>query len=216
MFIDIMHITCIIYIIYFILKCFPRYVVILCTQWWEVEGSLRGMPPSITAKYIRETLASSAITPFCQFCLINLLGFCLNITHIALRAWTFRNCPQTEVTLMCTEHFLMIRYNPTVILCTLPSPDHSCAEITSYQYYNNYFIYYIFLQIESHVQYITYFPFHSIHLGLAVSIPFNGCVGLCSSPEGENNLLQGKRLKYIFCSVSYYTHYTFYTHYFAG
>jgi hypothetical protein len=31
-----------------------------------------GMPPSITAKYIRETLASSAITPFCQFCLTNL------------------------------------------------------------------------------------------------------------------------------------------------
>ena len=106
---------------------FPQVVVISCTQWGEVEGSIGGMPPSITAKYIRETLASSAITPFCQFCLTNLLGFCSNITHIALKASIFRNYPQTEVTLMCTEHFLMIRYNPTVILCTLPSPDHTCA-----------------------------------------------------------------------------------------
>ena len=71
--------------------------------------------------------ANSAITPFCQFCLTNLLGFCLNITHIALKALIFRNCPQTEVTLMCTEHFLMIRYKPTVILCALPSPVHCCA-----------------------------------------------------------------------------------------
>jgi hypothetical protein len=126
-FIDLMHIICIIYIINIILKCFPRYVVISCTQWWEVEGSVRGMPPSITAKYIRETLVSSAITPFSQFCLTNLLGFCLNITHIALKASIFRNCPQTEVTLMCTERFLMIRYKPFVILCALPSPVHGCA-----------------------------------------------------------------------------------------
>ena len=28
----------------------------------------------------------------------------------ALKAWIFRYYPQTEVTLMCTEHFLMIRY----------------------------------------------------------------------------------------------------------
>ena len=111
-----MHIICIIYIINIILKCFPRYVVISCTQWWEVEGSMGGMTHSITEKYIRETLASSAITPFSQFCLTNLLGFCLNITHIAFKASIFRNYPQTEVTLMCTEHFLMIRYKPTVIL----------------------------------------------------------------------------------------------------
>jgi hypothetical protein len=91
-------------------------VVISCIQWWEVEGSRGGMPPSITAKYIRETLASSTITPFSQFCLTNLLGFCLNITHIALKASIFRNCPQTEVTLMCTEPFLMITYKPFVIL----------------------------------------------------------------------------------------------------
>ncbi len=100
---------------------------ISCTQWWEVEGSMGGMPPSITAKYIRETLASSAITPFSQFCLTTLLGFCLNITHIALKALIFRNYPQTEVTLMCTELFLIIRYKPTVILCALPSPVHFCA-----------------------------------------------------------------------------------------
>jgi hypothetical protein len=55
------------------------------------------------------------------------LGFCLNITHIALKASIFRNYPQTEVTLTCTEHFLMIRYKPTVILCALPSPVHCCA-----------------------------------------------------------------------------------------
>ncbi len=39
-----------------------------------------------------------------------LLGFCLNITHIALKASVFRNYPQTEVTLMNKDHFLMIRY----------------------------------------------------------------------------------------------------------
>ena len=83
-------------------------------------------------------------------------------------------------------------------------------------YYNNYIIYCIILVNKSHVQYITYFPFQSIDLGLAVSIPYIGCVDLCSSPEGGNNLTQGKRLKYIFCSVFHYTHYTFYTHYFAG
>jgi hypothetical protein len=83
-------------------------------------------------------------------------------------------------------------------------------------YYNNYIIYCIFLENESHVQYINYFPFHSIDLGLAVSIPYIGCVDLCSSPEGGNNLTQGKSLKYIFCSVIHYTHYTFYAHYFAG
>jgi hypothetical protein len=62
-----------------------------------------------------------------QFCLTNLLGFCLNFTHIALKASIFRNYPQTEVTLMCTEHFLMIRYEANVILCALPSPVHCCA-----------------------------------------------------------------------------------------
>jgi hypothetical protein len=83
-------------------------------------------------------------------------------------------------------------------------------------YYDNYIIYCIILVNQSQVEYITYFPFHSIHLGLAVSIPYIGCVDLCSSPGVENNLTQGKRLKYIFCLVFYYTHYTFYTHYFAG
>ena len=141
-----------------------------------------GMPPSITAKHIRETLASSAITPFSQFCLTNLLGFCSNITHIALKASIFRRCPQTEVTLMCTEHFLMIRYKPTVMLCTLPCPDITCAEITACRYYSHYIIYSIFLQNESPELCISYFPFHSIHLGQAVSISVSGCVDLCSSP----------------------------------
>ncbi len=83
-------------------------------------------------------------------------------------------------------------------------------------YYNNYIIYCIFLVNESHVQYSTYFTFHSIHLGLAVSITYIGCVDLCSSPKGGNNLTQGKILKFNFCWVIHYTHYTFYTHYFAG
>ncbi len=30
--------------------------------------------------------------------------------------------PPTEVTLMCTEHLLMIRYEANVILCAIPSP----------------------------------------------------------------------------------------------
>ncbi len=107
MFNDNMRIICIIYIIYIHVKCFPRYVVISCTQWWEVEDSMLGMPPSITAKYIRETLASSAITPFSQYCLTNLLGFCLNITHIALKASIFLTCPQTEVT-FTLYHFFSI------------------------------------------------------------------------------------------------------------
>jgi len=64
-------------------------------------------------------------------------------------------------------------------------------------YYNNYIIYCIFFENESHVDYITSFPFHSIDLGLAVSIPYIGCVDLCSSPEGENNLTH-ERLEYIF------------------
>ncbi len=61
-------------------------------------------------------------------------------------------------------------------------------------YYNNYVNYYIILVNKSNVEYINYFPFHSIHVGLAVSIPDIGCVDLCSSPEGGNNLTQGKRL----------------------
>ena len=61
-------------------------------------------------------------------------------------------------------------------------------------YYNNYIIYCIILVNKSRIQYITYFPFQSIDLGLAVSISYIGCVDLCSSPEGGNNLTQGKRL----------------------
>ncbi len=80
----------------------------------------------------------------------------------------------------------------------------------------NYINYYIILVNKSKVQYINYFLFHSIHLGLAVNIADIGCVDLCSSPEGGNNLTQGKILKYIFLWLFHYTHYTFYTHYFAG
>ncbi len=57
------------------------YDVISCTPWWEAEGSRGYSTPWITAKYIRETLASWAITKFSQFCRTNLLGFCLNHSH---------------------------------------------------------------------------------------------------------------------------------------
>ncbi len=122
MFFDLMHIIYIICIIYINLNSFPRYCVISCTHWWEAEGSMGGLTPWITARSIRETLTSWAITPFSQCCLTNLLGFCLNITHIALKASIFRNYPQTEVALMCTELFLMIMYKTNGILCALTSP----------------------------------------------------------------------------------------------
>ncbi len=69
-------------------------------------------------------------------------------------------------------------------------------------YYDNYIIYCIILVNQSQVEYITYFPFNSIDLGLAVSIPYMGCVDLCSSPGVEKNLTQEKRLKYIFGGLS--------------
>ena len=69
-------------------------------------------------------------------------------------------------------------------------------------YYNNYINYYIILVNKSHRQYITYFAFHSIHLGLAVSIPYIGCVDLCSSPEGENTSLTKKDLNLFFALFS--------------
>ena len=83
-------------------------------------------------------------------------------------------------------------------------------------YYNNYISYCIFVVNKTHVTYSTYFTFHSIGLGLAISMLYIGCVDLCSSPEGGNNLTQGKRIKSIVLWVLYYKHYTFYTHYFAG
>ena len=69
-------------------------------------------------------------------------------------------------------------------------------------YYDNYIIYCIILVNQSQVEYITYFPFHSIHLGLAVSIPYIGCVDLCSSPGVENILTQGKNLNIFFAWFS--------------
>ena len=63
MFFDLMHIIYIICIIYINLNSFPRYGVISCTHWWEAEGSMGGVTPWITARSIRKTLASWAITP---------------------------------------------------------------------------------------------------------------------------------------------------------
>ena len=77
-------------------------------------------------------------------------------------------------------------------------------------YYNNYIIHCILLENESHVHYITSFPFHSIDLGLAVSIPYIGCVDLCSRPEGGNNLTQEKMLKYFLMGLLLYALYILY------
>jgi len=60
-------------------------------------------------------------------------------------------------------------------------------------YYNNYIIYCIFVVNESHITFSTYFTFHSIDLGLTISMLYISCVDLCLSPEGWNNLTQGKR-----------------------
>ncbi len=47
---------------------------------------------------------------FSLFCLISLQGFCSSFTLIDSKASIFPSYPQTEVILMCTEHFWMIRY----------------------------------------------------------------------------------------------------------
>ena len=118
---------------------------------------------------------------------------------------------------MCTEHFLMIRYKTNVILCTLTSPVHCCAWISYYIYYDSYFNSLIILVKQTSRQIYALFSntFHWF-LGLAVSTPDIGRVDLCSSPKGGSNLTRKKRYKDIFLLVLYYTHYTFYTHYFAG
>jgi hypothetical protein len=91
----------------------------------------------------------------------NLLGFCLNITHTALKASIFRNYPQTEVTSMCTEHFLMIRYKTNVILCALTSPVHCCAQISYYISYICYFNYLHFPHTTNFTSDIYIIFFHS-------------------------------------------------------
>jgi hypothetical protein len=66
--------------------------------------------PLITAKSGREMLASWGRMTFSLFCLTSLQGFCSNFTLIDLKASISPSYLQTEVILMCTEHFWMIRY----------------------------------------------------------------------------------------------------------
>lgn len=211
-----MHIIYIICIIYKNLNSFPRYGVISYTHWWEAEGSMGGLTPWITARSIRETLASWAITPFSLCCLTNSLGFCLNITHIALKASIFRNYPQIEVTLMCTERFLMIRYKTNGILCALTSPVHCCAWITSYMFYNSYCNYLIVLIKQTSRQIYTLFSI-ALHwfLGLSVSTPVSGRVDLSSSPKGESNITRQNIQRYFVNSFVLYALYILYS-LFAG
>jgi hypothetical protein len=120
-------------------------------------------------------------------------------------------------TLMCTEHFLMIRYKTNVILWASTRSVHSCAWISYYIYYNSYYNYLIISVKQKSRQIYAIFS-NTLHwfLGLAVSTPDIGRVDLCSNPKGGSNLTWKKRYTDIFWLVLNYTHYTFYTHYFAG
>ncbi len=104
-----MHIILIDYII-LIIAFNDRCVVASCTSWWAAGASMGDSMPLITAKSGREMLASWAQLKFSLFCLTSLRGFCSSFTLIDLKASISPSYPQTEVILMCTEHFWMIRY----------------------------------------------------------------------------------------------------------
>ena len=126
-----------------------------------------------------------------------LLGFCLNITHIALKAWIFRYYPQTEVTLMCTEHFLMIRYKQklsySAVYYVLSNATLVLSIITIMT------VIYIILEQRISRQIFAFFSY-TLHcfLGLAVRTPGIGRVDLCSSPVSWSNLTRKNRRNYIF------------------
>ncbi len=106
-----MHIVLIDYIILIIasndsLRC----VVTSCKSWWAAGGSMGDSMPLIAAKSGREMLASWERMKFSLFCMTSLQGFCSSFTLIDLKASISPSYPQTEVILMCTEHFWMIRY----------------------------------------------------------------------------------------------------------
>ena len=104
--------------------------------------------PLITAKSGMEMLASWALMTFSLFCLTSLQGFCLSFMLIYLKASTFPSYQQTEVILMCTEHFWMIRYiNMTY------SEQWTLILWLSWKY--TYFIYYIYyIYYNNYVHYL--------------------------------------------------------------
>ncbi len=80
------------YILSWFLFLFLMYVpFVLATVNPDKDGQ-RG-PDEEDRKIHQGNAGSSAISPFSQFCLTNLRGFCLNITHIALKASIFRKYP---------------------------------------------------------------------------------------------------------------------------
>ena len=111
----IIHIISIIVIILHSLRQVRRHIVHTLVG----GGGQHGGFDALDYRKIRHGNAGKLGTydmTFSQFCLTNLQGFCLSFMLIDLKASTFRTYPQTEVTLMCTEHFLMIRYKTNDIL----------------------------------------------------------------------------------------------------
>jgi hypothetical protein len=105
----LIYIICIIYII-LIIAFHARYVVTSCTRWWAAGASMGDLMLLITAKSGMEMPAVWAHMKFSLLCPTSLLGFCSSFTVIDLKASISRSYPQTEVGLMCTELFWMIRY----------------------------------------------------------------------------------------------------------
>ncbi len=87
-----------------------RCVVTLCTSWWAAGASMGDSMPLITAKSGREMLASWGRMKISLFCLTSLQGSCSSFTLIDLKVSISPSYPQTDVILMCTEHFWMIRF----------------------------------------------------------------------------------------------------------
>ncbi len=127
----------------------------------------------------------------------------------------FRYYPQTEVTLMCTEHFLMIRYKQklsySAVYYVLSNATLVLSIITIMT------VIHIILdqRISRHIYAFLSYTLHCF-LGIAVRTPGIGRVDLCSSPMGGSNLTRKYGCNYIFLLVLYYTHYTFYARYFTG
>ena len=99
---------------------------------------------------VHDQPSPSPISPLHLFCLTSLQGFCSSFTLIDLKASISPSYPQTEVILMCTEPFWMIRYMNMscsahwyVILWMQPD---TFGSINYFRYYINYinYVYYLF------------------------------------------------------------------------
>jgi hypothetical protein len=105
----LVYIICIIYNIP-IIAFHARYVVTSCKRWCAAGANMGDLMLLITAKSGMEAPAVWARMKFSLFCPTSLRGFCSSFTVIDLKASISRSYPQTEVGLMCTELFWMIRY----------------------------------------------------------------------------------------------------------